>query len=154
VTSTEPERLLLETQSDKNAYDWSADGRFLLYRNVDPITGSDVWVLPLFGDRKPVPVVQTAASEFGARFSPDGRWIAYHSNESGRNEIYVQPFPGPGPRLQISNEGGDTAQWRGDGRELFYVGLDDRLMAAQLRVNGSRIEAGTPVPLFSKPDGP
>ncbi len=154
ANGAEPEKLLLETQTDKNAYDWSPDGRFILYRNVDPKTGSDVWALPLFSDRKPVPVVQTAANEAGGRFSPDGRWIAYQSNESGRNEIYVQPFAGPGARLQISTEGGGNVQWRADGRELFYLSPDDRLMSSSIRVSGSTIEAGMPVALFSKPEGP
>jgi hypothetical protein len=80
--------------------------------------------------------------------------VAFQSNESGRTEIYAQSFPEPGARLQISNEGGVNPQWRADGRELFYLSPDDRLMASQIRASGSTIEAGTPVPLFSKPQGP
>ena len=131
--------------------DWSPDGRFLLYRSIDPKTGSDIWALPLDGDRKPFPVVQTNFDERDGQFSPDGKWIAYQSNESGRFEIYVQPFPGPGGKSQVSTNGGAQVRWRRDGKELFYIALDGRLMAVPIRLasNGQAVEAGTPVPLFA-----
>jgi dipeptidyl aminopeptidase/acylaminoacyl peptidase len=144
------EDLLLATPLNKAPTDWSRDGRFLLYRSPAPATGFDIWALPLFGDRKPFPVVQTRFDERDAQFSPDGKWIAYQSNESGRFEIYVQAFPGPGAKLQASTAGGAQVRWRRDGKELFYIGLDQRLMALPIRVDAKNqsIEPGAPVPLF------
>src|SRR4029450_3921103 len=111
---------------------------------------NDIWALPLGGDRKPFPVVQTMFDEGDAQFSPDGKWIAYESNESGRFEIYVQPFPGPGSRLFISTAGGYQARWGRDGKELFYIAPDNQLMAVPIRLaaNGQAAEAGAPVALF------
>lgn len=145
------EERLLATGETKVATDWSSDGRFLLYRSASPKTAYDIWALPLFGDRKPFPVVQTTFEERDAQFSLDGKWIAYQSNESGRVEIYVQPFPGPGIKTQISTTGGAQVRWRRDGKELFYVALDGRLMAVpiQLALKGGAIEAGTPLPRFA-----
>ena len=106
-------------------------------------------MLPLEGDRKPFPVIRTNFDERDGQFSPDGRWIAYQSNESGRYEVYVQPFPGPGNKVQVSDNGGAQVRWRRDGRELFYIALDDRLTAVPIRFAPDRaIEAGKPVPLF------
>ena len=118
------ETLLLETAEHKNTTDWSADGRYILYTAQSPTTGNDVWVLPLFGDRTPTPVAQTAASESHGRFSPDGHWIAYTSNEGGQPDVYVQSFPGPGSKSQVSRDGGTHPVWRADGRELFYLAAD------------------------------
>jgi hypothetical protein len=102
------------------------------------------------GDRKPIPLLQTQFDEREAEFSPDGNWIAYQSNESGQFEIYVQPFPDLGRKQQISTNGGAQVRWRSDGKELFYIGLDDRLMAFPIRLSsdGQSIEPGMPVPLF------
>ena len=99
----------------------------------------------------PFPVVQTNFDEQIGQFSPDGSWIAYQSDESGRVEIYVQPFPGPGNKWPISTNGGSQVRWRRDGKELFYVALDGRLMAVPIRVasNGGAPEVGTPVALFA-----
>jgi serine/threonine protein kinase len=145
------EELLLATSQRKRATDWSLDGRFLLYGSADPKMGTDIWALPMDGDRKPFPVVQTDFEEGDGQFSPDGKWIAYRSNESGRFEIYVQPFPGPGGKSLMSTTGGRLARWRHDGKELFYIALDNRLMAVpiQLASNGQAVEAGAPVPLFA-----
>ena len=105
------EELLLSTPTPKFPMDWSRDGRFLLYDSLDPKRGSDIWALPLEGDRKPRAVVQTDFNEQLAQFSPDGTWIAYQSNKTGRFEIYVRPFPGPGGDSPVSIEGGAQVRW-------------------------------------------
>jgi len=101
---------------------WSPDGQTLAFVESHPVaaTGSDIWALPLAGDRRPRPLLQTKFNETYPEFSPDGRWLAYVSNESGRDEVYVQPYPGPGPRQQVSVDGGEAPAWSRDGRELFY----------------------------------
>jgi hypothetical protein len=92
-----------------------------------------------------------ATARRDAQFSPDGKWVAYVSEESGRSEVYVRPFPGPGQKLLVSTEGGAQPRWRGDGRELFYIGLDERLMAVPVNPQGdnSVLGAGAPIPLFT-----
>jgi eukaryotic-like serine/threonine-protein kinase len=96
-------------------------------------------------------VIQLPGAQQNGRFSPDGRWIAYDSNDSGRLEVYLQQFPGPGNRLQVSTNGGSIPQWRKDGLELFYIGADERLMATPLARGDSGIAAGRPAALFSVP---
>jgi Tol biopolymer transport system component len=144
------ETRVLSTSPLKKMLQWSPDGRFLLYtsKRADGLD-NDILVLPLDGDRTPVPLAQTRFEEHDARFSPDGKWIAYQSNETGRFEIWAQPLA-RGERVQISTTGGAQVQWRGDGRELFYVALDERLMAVPLRrsSDGNALEPGTAVPLF------
>jgi Tol biopolymer transport system component/predicted Ser/Thr protein kinase len=144
------EQPLLVTPQDKATLDWSRDGRFLLYSTQDPKTGSDLWALPLTGERKPFPVVQTSFDEIEGQFSPDGRWLAYASNESGRYEIYSRPFPGAGGKWQVSTAGGTQPRWGRDGKELFYMVPDTRLMAVQIRVasDGRALDTGAPVALF------
>jgi WD40 repeat protein len=144
-----PETLLLESSVQKIVHDWSPDGRYILYQTQSP--NLDLWALPLAGDKKPLPLATTAFAESGARFSPDGRWVAYVSNEAGQDEVYVQPFPGPGSKSQISTGGGWFPVWRRDGRELFYVGPPNRLIAAPIRFSGSAVQAGTPAALFDLP---
>lgn len=100
------EEVLLADSLDKTPVSWSPDGRFILYVAAGGTTGNDLWILPLAGDRKPFPFLQTSFNERQARFSPDGRWIAYDSNESGQNQVYVAPFPGPGGKWQVSASGG------------------------------------------------
>ncbi len=139
--------LLLSPQI-KHAQDWSPDGHALLYRVDDAKTGSDLWILPLDGDRTPKPLLQTAFSEQEGQFSPDGGWLAYQSNESGPFEIYVQPFPGPGGKWQVSTAGGMQPRWRPDGKELYYVAPDGKLTAAPIHTTGTTFETGTPVALF------
>jgi Tol biopolymer transport system component len=131
--------------------DWSRDGRLVLFQRRDPKTSADIWALPIGTNREPSPVVQTDFDERNGQFSPDGKWIAYESIESGRWEIYVQPFPGPGARVPVSVNGGAQVRWRGDGKELFFIALDDRLMAVPIALpsNGGVAEAGAPVPLFT-----
>ena len=127
--------------------DVSPDGQFLIYETIDPKTRIDLWLLPLSGDRRPKPFVVTPFEEYGAQFSPDGRWVAYVSNESGRSEISVQAFPGPGGKWQVSSEGGTMPRWRKDGRELFYLGAEGQLMAAEVRLSPS-FDSRVPTALF------
>ena len=125
---------------------WSRDGRFLAYHTAGVKTGADLWTLSLT-DRKPALFLATPAAEVLHFFSPDGRWIVYQSNESGRFEIYVRPFPQPGGKWQVSTEGGHFPVWSADGKEIFYVGDDNRLTAVPVRAE-SGFELGTPEPLF------
>jgi len=137
------EALLLEDNSDKYPLSWSADGRLILFR-----AGGDVFVLPLSGERKPMPYLQTQFNEGDSQFSPDGRWVAYASNESGRFEVYVAPFRGPGGKWQVSTTGGSEPRWRRDGTEVFYLDPDDKLMVAAVNGRGSTFEVGAVRPLF------
>lgn len=150
------EPVLLESGESKNLYDWSSDGRWIVFATQSPKTARDLWALAMDGEKnekKPIAVAQTMSEEREARFSPDGRWIAYQSNESGRFEIYVQPFPGPGVRSQISTGGGTSPQWQRDGRQLFYLDQSNRVMTVSVTPNGPRVEPGTPVALFPLPQG-
>jgi serine/threonine protein kinase len=142
------EEVLLEDNLDKYPVSWSPDGRFILYSSVGGPTGLDLFVLPLFGDRKPLPFLQTQFAEGSGRYSPDGRWVAYASNESGKFEVYVAPFPGPGGKWQISTAGGDWPRWRRDGNEIFYLTPGNALMAAAVNGKGSSLEVGAVKPLF------
>ncbi|HYT31056.1 MAG TPA: hypothetical protein VEO37_00560, partial [Thermoanaerobaculia bacterium] len=141
------EELLLASDSAKSSTDWSLDGRFIAYENQDPKTGSDLWVLPLFADRKPIPFLQTEFNEGQGQFSPDGRWLAYFSDESGRREIYVQAFPASGGKWQISTTGGMFPRWRRDGKELFYIAADRKLMAVEVQTDPT-LQADRPRALF------
>ena len=145
------ETLLLESDENKQALGWSPDGRYILYSTQNPQTDSDLWALPLGGGLKPFPIAATPYVELEARFSPDGRWVAFDSTETGQTEIYLQPLPGPGPKAQISVGGGRRPRWRLDGRELFYVGAENRLMAVSIGQGRSGLEAGPPRALFRMP---
>jgi eukaryotic-like serine/threonine-protein kinase len=150
-TGAGKEEVILKSPGVKRATDWSRDGRFILYDNDDPNSASDLWVLPLFGEKKPEPFLQTPFAEQQARFSPDGKWIAYISNESGTAEVYVQSFPASGGKWQVSTRGGFTPRWRGDGRELFYLAPDRRIMAVEVRTTGTTLEVSAATPLFQAP---
>jgi Tol biopolymer transport system component len=144
--------LLWSSSEHKRPMDWSQDGRFILYDSNSQKTGVDLWALPLSGEKKPLEVAHEAFDQDLGRFSPDGRWVAYQSNETGRNEIVLQPFPGSSnSKKRITRDGGTLPQWRGDGRELYDLSLDNRLMAVPITIDGSAIEAGTPVALFTLP---
>jgi dipeptidyl aminopeptidase/acylaminoacyl peptidase len=145
------ETLLFESGENKNPRDWSSNGRYILYRSDSPKTDADLWALPLVGERKLVKVAQTPFDEVDGRFSPDDRWVAFVSNEGGRSEIYVQPFPGSGSKSQVSVGGGTTPRWRRDGRELFYVAPDSRLMAVAITPRESALDAAAPFALFTLP---
>jgi serine/threonine protein kinase/Tol biopolymer transport system component len=143
------EELLVTTGLQLLANDWSRDDRFLLYEsNGDPKTGADLWVLPLTGERKPFPFLQTPFTEQYGKFSPDGKWVAYTSNESGIEQVYVAPFPGPGGKWQISTLGGTLPGWRQDGKEILYLAPDNNVMAAEVSAKGSAFEIGVVRPLF------
>lgn len=106
---------------------WSADGRLLAFMDTSRVgTGSDIWVLPMTGDRKPFPVVQTPAIETNGVLSPDGRWIAYQSTEIGTSQFYVQPVPTTGAKYQISGDSGAYPLWRRDGKEIFFMTFNGR----------------------------
>jgi Tol biopolymer transport system component len=143
------ERLLLHSDYWQVPMDWSFDGKFLLYGRADPTSALDLWVLPLSGDRKPFPFLQLKGNQDWGRFSPDGRWIAYTSNESGKNEIYVLPFPGLGERWQVTTGGGLSPIWRRDGKELFYLS-GGNAVAVEVKP-GSPFQTGAPKPLFPWP---
>jgi eukaryotic-like serine/threonine-protein kinase len=142
------EELLLRSGAWKATDDVSPDGQFLIYETIDPKTQIDLWLLPLSGDRRPKPFVVTPSEEYGAQFSPDGRWVAYVSNESGRSEISVQAFPSPESKWQVSSAGGTMPRWRKDGRELFYLGAEGRLMAAEVSLSPS-FDSRVPTALFN-----
>jgi len=143
------EDTLLEGGLGKFPSDWSPDGRFILYvAGGAAISRSDLLILPLFGDKKPFPFLETSFIETRGQFSPDGRWIAYASNESGDLEIYVTRFPEPGERRRVSTAGGIWPRWRRDGREIVYLAPDNTLTAATVNGEGSRFEAGAARALF------
>jgi dipeptidyl aminopeptidase/acylaminoacyl peptidase len=155
------EKVLVSTPEAKQAADFSPDGRFLLFRSQDLKTGYDIWAVAvdprasarseLADVHKPFVVARTNSDERDPQFSPDGRWIAYESDESGRFEIYVQPFPGSGPKWPVSKGGGAQVRWPRNGKELFYIALDSRLMAVPIRLDATRrtVMPGDPVPLFT-----
>jgi eukaryotic-like serine/threonine-protein kinase len=131
------------------ANDWSHDGKFILYTQVDPKTGRDLWVLPMFeSERYPFAFVNSSSEELNGQFSPDVRWIAYQSNESERFEVYIQPFPGPLAKVRVSTNGGMQPRWNPDGNELFYIAPDGMLMAAPIHTAGQTAIVGDPVSLF------
>jgi hypothetical protein len=120
----------------------------LLFSVIDPKTNLDLWTLPLTAEGKPSPWLNTPFIETLGQFSPDGRWVAYQSNESGALEIYVQPFPAASAKWQISTNGGGMPRWRPDGKELFFIAPDAKLMAAAVTASNTTFEATSPVPLF------
>jgi len=144
------EEALLHTDGQAGAASWSSDGRFLALElfKAGTTTQSDIWILPLFGDRKAYAFLATAADEDGPRFSPDGRWLLYASDESGRDEVYVAPFPGPGGKWQVSTGGALFGEWVKGGREIFYFTEDRTAMSVEVKADASGFEAGVPKLLF------
>ncbi|MBL8205841.1 MAG: protein kinase [Blastocatellia bacterium] len=151
ATGAGQEELLFESANRKIPLQWSPDGRFILYRESDPQTRFDLWMLPLEGERKPWPWLKTQFMEStGDGISPDGKWMAYSSDESGRNEVYIQAFvpgvPASGSRWPISIGGGQQTRWRRDGRGLYYH-LNGKMMEVDVSL-GAKVEAGLPRELF------
>jgi Tol biopolymer transport system component len=136
------------------AEDWSPDGAYVAFSNSSVEKASDIWILPLRDGGEPFPFLATRANEHDARFSPDGRWLAYQSDESGRSEVYVRPFRGApaagGVKWQVSTAGGGQHHWRRDGKELFYLDLEGNLMAAEVTTAG-QLAVGAPAMLFASP---
>ncbi len=144
----EPE-LLLKSNMDKVPMDWSSDGKYLLYVTHESATGSDIWALPLEKGSKPFPLLQTSFVEAHGQISPDVRWIAYSSNESGKYEVYVQSFPSPEHgKWKISTNGGTMPRWSKDGKELFYLTPERKMMAVPISSTIAGLEPGIPVDLF------
>jgi hypothetical protein len=127
--------------------DWSRDGRYMIEMRRDPKTSDDIWILPLFGDKKPFPYVNSEARESDARLSPNSEWLAYTSDESKQPEIYVQTFPEPRGKWQVSANGGSHAAWSRDGKELYFVAPDAKMMAVEIK-SGPTLDHGVPKPLF------
>jgi Tol biopolymer transport system component len=152
--SGEEEKLLdSPPQFPKVAKSWSPDGQYLLFWMNDRAS-ADLWVLLLFGDRKPFPFTQTPFIELFGEISPDGKWLAYHSAESGPSEVYVRPFPNGSGKWLVSTNGGAYPRWRRDGKELFYVNNTNvfrgsPLMAVPIQTAGSTFRAGIPTALFN-----
>jgi Tol biopolymer transport system component/tRNA A-37 threonylcarbamoyl transferase component Bud32 len=156
------EEPLVESADSKIPSDWSPDGRFLAFMVTDPKSLFDLWVLPMGGassanskeKAKSLPLIKTPFNDATLIFSPDGRWIAYDSDESGRWEVYIRPFNGTSPQSpgagqwQVSTSGGEWQHWRADGKELYYISLDGKMMAVPITVNGASIEPGKPEVLF------
>jgi serine/threonine protein kinase len=157
VDATSDETPLFQAATNDATLDWSADGRFMLLSRIAANTGVDLWVLPL-GGREPVPLLETQFSESSARLSRDGRWVAYVSNESGREEIYLRPFvmssdgkPTLGAKWQVSNDGGNWPRWRADGKELFYRHPTGAMMAVDVVAAATTVRTNLPRRLFPLP---
>jgi serine/threonine protein kinase len=153
-----PAKLPVESPHLKVPTSWSRDGRFLLYHVLDPDTAADIWLLPMVGNGPAIPLVKTQFPELQAEFSPDMKWIAYASALSGRSEIYVRPFDPSAPAsggsaTLVSTNGARWPQWRQDGRELIFEGLDASVMSVDFVVEAGQHRLGPPKPLFRLPPG-
>ena len=131
-------------------FQWSGAANTIVLAHISPSEQWDIWVMPADGRQAPRPFLQSPFNECWGRLSPDGRWLAYASNESGHDEVYVVPYPGPGGKWQISTAGGSFPQWRADGKELFFQGADQSIMAVDVRA-GTTFEVGVPKLLFKTP---
>jgi dipeptidyl aminopeptidase/acylaminoacyl peptidase len=145
---SEEQLLSLQKPARPVPTDWSRDGQRLLYSAISPKTGSDLLVLPMEGDRKPLPIASGTFNESDGRFSPDMRYVAYVSDESGRSEVYVQSFPPAEGKWQVSAGGGTLPRWRDDGRELFFLAPDGTLMAVEIQQSGAALQLSVPHPLM------
>ena len=142
------EKVLVNSKQSEFTDDWSADGQHIMYEMDDPKTKYDLWYIPMMSDRKPRPYLATEFNEAHAKFSPDGKWVAYGSDEIGRTEIFVRPFPNAsGGKWQVSTAGGDQPYWRADGKELYFLAPDGVLMAVAVST-GDHFEMGVPEKLF------
>jgi Tol biopolymer transport system component len=142
------EELLVSDDRNKEPYSWSQDGRVLAYSRFGAKTLQDLWTVTLAGDRKPAVLLETPFVDHRPRVSPDGRWLVYTSNESGRPEVYVTTFPDGSGKWQVSTAGGNFPRWRRDGREIFYLSPDDVLMAGEVHTDGGVFQVGVVQRLF------
>jgi serine/threonine protein kinase/Tol biopolymer transport system component len=140
------------TPSASFLLDWSTDGQHILFTQSQPGTAEDLWVLSLTGDGRATPYLNSSFNERDGRFSPDARWVAYSSDESGKPEIYIQSFPTAGRKRLISTNGGFEPEWRKDGRELYYMAPDRKLMAVTIASSPSSVEVSIPRALFEAPE--
>jgi serine/threonine protein kinase/Tol biopolymer transport system component len=143
--------VLEEADAAEIPFGFPSDGRYLVFQrraSNDPRGNVAIWALPMFGDRKPFPIVQTPFDDIHPAVSPFGKWMAYQNTESGRSEIYVTQFPGGGARWQVSTKGGADAKWRGDGKELYFLDPSDNLMAVGVDTSGPAPRMGVPHALF------
>jgi Tol biopolymer transport system component len=152
VEGSAAEELLYASETVKIPTGFSPDGKLLAFAELGQDTNFDIWILPLAGDRKPYPFLKTSFSEAGAVFSPDGKWIAYHSNESGKSEVYVTPFPGPGRKWQVSAQGGGYPGWRQGGREIVYQEWQtNKVFSVPVSFRGDTPDFGRAAELFVAP---
>jgi len=155
ANGTGAEELLLKGGNDEILvpFDWSSDGRYLVFGRAGITTWQakiDLWLLEMTGERTATSLIESPSRKETAKFSPDGRWLAYSSTENGGHEIFVQPFPDLGRgKWQVSTRGGREPRWRGDGKELFYLDPDGNLMSVELAIEGDRFEPGQPQRLFN-----
>ncbi|MEX2270227.1 MAG: protein kinase [Vicinamibacterales bacterium] len=154
-STADPGRVRVVASGPDNFHpiDWSSDGKHLLLQRYATAIGADdmdLWVLGMAGGGRPAPYLARPYVQGQGQFSPDGRWVAYMSDESGRPEVYVEPFPARGGRTQISADGGAQPRWRADGRELFYIGLNGEVMAAPVEIRAGSLSSGTPSMLFTE----
>jgi Tol biopolymer transport system component len=149
VSKPGEEHRVTEAASHQYMTDWSADGRTIVFTTIDPRTQADIWTMPAAGGQQ-VPLLATAFNEYAARLSPDGQWLAYTSDESGRPEVYVQRFPSGRDKSQLSTQGGSHPQWRADGRELFYLAANRTVSALAMTLAPS-LTAGRPGRIFDVP---
>jgi Tol biopolymer transport system component/predicted Ser/Thr protein kinase len=147
ISGPKGEEVVLRSGETKFPTSWSRDGHFLLYTVADPKTKNDIWVLSMEGDHQRTRLLGTEFSESQAQFSPDSRWIAYTSDSSGRNEVYVRAFPDAKEDFVVSKGGGSSPRWRGDGKELYYASSDGKVMAVEVAAGGL-FQPGTPKALF------
>ncbi|HMF59091.1 MAG TPA: hypothetical protein VK595_01885, partial [Vicinamibacterales bacterium] len=152
VSGTGNTELLFTNDRSLRPTSWSPDGRSLLFEQTDAVSASDVWVLSMQGDLTPHAYLATPFSESDAHFSRDGKWVAYTSDESGRPEVYVQRFPDPRDKVQVSTRGGESPRWGPDGHELYFLSIDRQLMAVQLKLT-NQLQVGPPTRLFDAPVG-
>ncbi len=150
LTGAGREEKVLDADTEFIPDDWSLDGRFVLYERQGTTSRTDIWVLPMEGERKPFVFLDGPFDEYQAHFSPDGRYVVYGSDESGRPEIYVQTFPDRSAKWRVSTEGGEDPVWSADGREIFYLSLSQDMISAPVRLEPS-FEPGVPVRLFASP---
>ena len=134
---------LLESKYDQGPTSFSPDGKYLLFTEYHPDSLGDIWVLALEDERKVQVFTNSRFNESAPVFSPDGRWVVYQSDESGRHEIYVRPFPGPGAKWSISTMGEEGPRWSRDGRRLFY-NVENTVMSVSVRTEGNKLQAGAP----------